>query len=208
VPRSRGPEEFFEVFREMQQSKKKGEEKPDSQEPELQLKPRQPAPSPEGPLLSISRTTAVAAVVAVVLLVVAAFLLGKQYGWRSHAAQVARKKTGAPRPAPTTRTPAGRVSEGPELVGGKIFTLLVSEKEAQHRKSAEEEAKYLNSYAPFGALEVEAYVWRDKRGRYRLCARGLAKMRPAEREQVKKQIRRLKSRFGKREYKDADFYPP
>ena len=51
-------------------------------------------------------------------------------------------------------------------------------------------------------------MWRDRQGRYRLCARGLKGVSAPKREDVKTQIRKLKSRFGKLEYKGADFYAP
>lgn len=201
-----GPEEFFEVFREVQESKKKHEEgaaAPGEGEESLHVVPAAPS---EPAVLGVSRPVAVAVVVGALLLVVAAYLLGKQHGWQAHAA--ARKAASRQPHEPATPAPVGPGTDEPELVDGKLFTLLLSGTRAKDSTSVEEEARYLNSYEPFRALGVQAYVWRDRQGRYRLCARGLKGMSAPKREDVRSQIRKLKSRFGKPEYKGADFYAP
>jgi hypothetical protein len=93
-------------------------------------------------------------------------------------------------------------------VDGAVFTLLTLGKAAADRESVEKEAEGLNKYAPFKTLQVEAYVWRDHGGRYRLCARGLKAMDEATRKSVRDQIRSLMCPHHKmREYRDSDFLP-
>jgi len=213
VPNGRSPEEFFEVFREVQASKRKREEKP-AAPPETPAPPAEEAPArsllsrfrwPAEGALTVSYPVVGAAAVVLLLVAVGGYLLGRQQGWHAHAAWLAHKA--APKAAPATSTGAV-ASEEPEYVEGKVFTLLVSGNDARARASSEQEAKYLNNYAPFKALQVQAYVWRDKSGSYRVCARGLGAMGAASRENVKTQVRKLRSRFGKHEYQQADFYAP
>ena len=211
MARDRGPEEFFEVFRKVQASKRQREEAPGApDEPGEPGKPAEVAPgvTDEAPqTLTLSYPVAAAFVVGALLLIVAAYLLGKQQGWHAHGD--ALRKAGVRRDSrPATRAPAAPVSTQPEMVNGKVFTLLTSGTTAQHRQQVELEAQYLNQYEPFRALQVQAYTFRDRSGTYRLCVRGLAAKSPAERETVRAEIRKLRSRSKKLEYNDADFFAP
>jgi len=209
VTRASGPEEFFEAFRGMQQAKKRPEgEAPDEA-------PVQGAPRAESQVLATGEVTlsypAVAGgVVIVLLLVVLGYLVGRQHGWRAYEGAIKRQAEEAAQ-KPQSATPAakasGAVSSEPEVIDGMVFTMLTLGKTPADRASVEKEAEYLNRYAPFTALQVEAYVWRDKAGRYRLCARGLQAMDAATRAQVRDQIRNLVSRQGRREYRDSDLLP-
>ena len=213
VTRDRGPEEFFEVFREVQ-SGRKGRPESDAQ-PDGEAEPTapsetQPAGSPAWTLpetVEVSFVVAAAFVAGALLLIVGSYMLGRQQGWRAHAAAVAPP---GPQegPAPGTGTPATPASDAPELVDGKVFTLVTYGKARQHRQWAQMEADYLNALPRFQALSVQAYPYRDRSGTHRLCVRGLAAKSAAERGTVKARIRALKSRAGKPEYSDADFYAP
>ncbi len=221
MPRGRSPEEFFEVFREVQTNKKKQDAEPQERaQPERDARrdeaasPR-PARGPErsllaGPPLSVSRTTAAVGAAALALVLLAAYLIGRQQGWRAYVAarrQAAAKQEAEPTPK-AKGAPAAPSRVVPEFVDGKLFTLLLSGKRPEHRKSVEQEVAYLNGYAPFKALVIRAYAYTDRSGSHRVCATGLGALTQAEREHVKQNVRRLKSRRGQREYSGADFYPP
>ena len=223
MPRGRRPEEFFEVFREVQANKKGANDEPGedarpgpSAEADIQAAepvveaPRRPGLF-AGPPVALSRRNLAYAAGLALVVVVAAYLIGWQRGWAAYErAARRRRQPAAAKPTTKPSTPAAAlVDDGtPELVDGKVFTLLVSGKTAAWRRSVDEEAEYLNGYAPFKNLRVRAYSYRDKDGRFRVCARGLAAMDPATRDRVTKAVRRLKSRRGKLEYSHADFYAP
>ncbi len=204
VPRARGPEEFFEVFREVQQSRKARDEKPTA--------PRTPSAEPSRRLgdalsgeLTLTYPAIAGSVVVVALLVVAGYLVGRQHGWRAALAQARQASTATT--AAKTRTEK-KVAAPEFMDDGTIFTLLTLGREAKDRQSVEAEARHLNSYGPFVALGLTAYAWRDHSGKYRLCARGMKGLSPQERQRVRDQVRRLAARSGKREYRDADFLAP
>lgn len=221
MPRGRSPEEFFEVFREVQTNKKKQDGEPEEPaQPERDAR-RDEAASPRpardpgrsvlaGPPLTVSRTTVAVGAAALALVLLATYLIGRQQGWRAYIA--ARRQAAAKQEAEPTQkakgAPAAPSRTEPEFVDGKLFTLLVSGKRAEHRKSVEQEVAYLNDYAPFKALVIRAYAYTDRSGSHRVCATGLGALTQAEREHVKQSVRRLKSRRGQREYSGADFYPP
>jgi hypothetical protein len=224
VTRDRGPEEFFEVFREVQSTKKKRQEAAQAAEEPVQreetVQPAPPAPEPEaaaepaGPgllarTIEVSVPVAGAVVVGALLLVAAAYMLGKQRGWRAHAAAVERgaaKPTG--RPAGARGSGPAIVSDEPELVNDKVFTLVSYRGSDQHRRLAQLEADYLNEHPRFRALGLRAYVYRDRDDHYRLSVRGLLAKSEAERAAAKATIRKLRSRQNELAYKDADFYAP
>lgn len=209
MARDRGPEEFFEVFREVQASKKRAEEgdaaqpviaAPDAGQPKTPARERRALPES----LDISYPVAAAFVVGALLLVVAAYLLGKQHGY------ALAKPAGPPPvvdPKGGTSGPSA-VTAGPEVVDGKIFRLLFSGTGDRDRASVEKEVEYLNSYEEFRALGVTAFLWRDKSRHYWLCVRGLADLSAAERDRVRGRIRALRSSRGQREYAEADFFRP
>jgi len=201
VQRPGGPEEFFEVFRSVQEGKKGHEELP--------VAPAAgPPPGPaDARALTVSYLAAGGAVVIVVLLVLAAYLLGRQHGWRAREAAL-RRATGSQGAEPAQAPAVAAVADQPEIVDGAVFTLLTLGRADADRESIVKEAEYLNGYAPFRALQVEAYAWRDRTGKYRLCARGFKAMDEATRKRVRDQIRGLMSRHAKREYRDADFLAP
>ena len=221
----RGPEEFFEVFRSVQSGRKKRDEKPASggpatDEPETEAvaptagaEPR-PSPSPRvwERELAVSFPVAVLVVLSALLVALAAYLLGRQQGWQNHAAaQAAKGSVAAHGNAPTSAAPAATLLSGePECnAEGKVFTIVMYGPTAKNRERAEQEAKYLNGYPLFTrTLKVQAYVWSDKQKRYRLCVRGLNALSADERENVKKEIRKLKSSTGKADYHLADFQTP
>ena len=210
MTRDRGPEEFFEVFRDVQSGKKKRQEgatQPAEQQPPAGPEPEAPAAGGPPQTLEVSYAVAAALVVGALLLVAGAYMLGKQQGWRAHAAAAGRVAD-RPQDKPATRESPTPVSTEPELVDGKILTLVTSGKTRQHLQWVQIEADYLNGYEPFRALRVQAYTYRDRSGAYRLCVRGMAAKTQAEREAAKAEIRKLKSRTKKREYKDADFFAP
>lgn len=209
MARDRGPEEFFEVFREVQASKKQAEDEETAHagalaaqaaEPEAPVRQRRALPD----ALEVSYPVAAAFVVGALLLIVAAYLLGKQRGYALAAAPARPVVAG-----PTTQTP-GHVpaGSGPEIVDGKIFRLLYSGAAARDRDSVETEVEYLNSYEDFRALGVRAYPWRDATRHYWLCARGFADKPAAERDRIKSRIRALRSSRGRKEYDGADFFKP
>jgi len=204
VTRDSGPEEFFEVFREVQESKKRDQQGDDA--PVEHPKTAAPKPSAAPAVLRVSYPVAAAVVVGVVLLVAAAYLLGKQQGWQAHAA--ARKRAASrPRPGPSTQG-APAAPAAPELVDGKVFTLVTYGRARPLGQRARAEADFLNGSRPFQALGVQAYAYRDRTSTWRLCARGLAAMTPAARETVKARIRKLTSSAGTLDFKDADFFAP
>ncbi len=205
MARSGGPEEFFEVFREVQQGKKAPEGGTPRTPPAAPVEPGGPPPG----TLSLSYLAAGGALVIVALLVVLGYLLGRMHGWAAYEAATKRQAEKPPSEKASTAAPAPqtRVSTAPEVVDGMVFTLLTLGKATADRESAEKEAEYLNKYAPFKALGVEAHVWRDGAGRYRLCAKGFKDLDEAARKKVRDQIRNLVSRHGKREYRDSDFLP-
>lgn len=205
MTRAEGPEEFFKVLREVQQGKKKHEGETPPGEPSPAVASPEPAPEPTG-TLSLSYPAAAGAVAIAVLLIVLGYLVGRQQGWSAYEAALRRQGEKAV-PKPTTATPLAPRLQAAEVVDGMVFTLLTLGKSTADRDSVEKEAEYLNKYAPFKALQVEAYVWRDPSGRYRLCAKGLKAMDEAARKQVRDQIRNLVSRQGRREYRDSDFLP-
>ncbi len=221
MPRGRSPEEFFEVFREVQTSKKKQDAEPEERaQPERDAR-RDEAASPRpargpgrsvlaGPPLTVSRTTVAVGAAALALVLLATYLIGRQQGWRAYVA--ARREAAAKQEAEPTQkakgAPAAPSRAVPEFVDGKLFTLLLSGKRPEHRKSVEQEVAYLNGYAPFKALVIRAYAYTDRSGSHRVCATGLGALTQAEREHVKQSVRRLKSRRGQREYSGADFYSP
>ena len=222
MPRRSGPEEFFEVFREMQEGKKSrepgGTERPKAPEPSAPEHPavlsdateEAPAPPTEAGLqgtVTVGYFTVGAAFVIVALLCLATYLLGRHHGWEAHGAALerARREAGA---SPATHSATTPGVTGPEIVDGTIFTLLTLGRGEQDAESVATEVEYLNSYGPFLALQIEAYSWRDRSGKYRVCARGLRSMDEATRNRVRDQVRRLTSRHGKREYRDSDFLAP
>jgi len=205
VPRSEGPEEFFKVLREVQQEKSKHEGRPPGAEPALAF---EPDTLPAG-TLCLSYLAALGSVVIVVLLVILAYLFGRQHGWwaydaalKRQAERAAQKATSA---APVQPPP---LATEPEVLDGLVFTLVTLGKAPADRASVEKEAEFLNKYAPFKALQVEAYAWRDRGGRYRLCARGFKGMDEATRKQVRDKLRSLSPHGkGRRDYQDSDFLP-
>jgi len=213
VTRDRGPEEFFEVFREVQAGRKgrpESDAQPDGQAEPAAPSETQPPARPAWTLpeaVQVSFVVAAAFVVGAVLLTVGAYMLGRQQGWRAHRAAVGQPGPQEPA-APGTGTPATPASDAPELVDGKVFTLVTYGKARQHRQWAQMEADYLNALPRFQALSVQAHPYLDRNGTHRLCVWGLAAKSAAARETVKARIRALKSRAGKPEYKDADFYAP
>ena len=204
MPHARGPEEFFEVFREVQQSRKARDEKPAA--------PDSASGKPSGRLgealtggLTLTYPAIAGSVVVVVLLVVAGYLVGRQRGWRAALSRARQPATATP----TTRTLREKEVVAPEFMeDGTVFTLLTLGREAKDRQSVEEEAKHLNSYGPFVALGLTAYAWRDHSGKFRLCARGMKGLSAQDRQRVRDQVRKLAARSGKREYRDADFLAP
>ena len=205
-----GPEEFFEVFRKVQETKKGRDEGAEVEAPPVE-RPRGPQATPaalgEPGAVSLSYPAAAGAVVIVVLLLLAAYLVGRQHGWVARERAARRPTTGEAAKA-STPAPVPGVADEPELVSGTIFTLLTLGKADEDLDSVTKEAEYLNGYAPFRALQVQAYVWRDRAGKYRVCARGLKALDEPTRKHVRDQIRGLMSRHGKREYRDADFLSP
>ena len=209
MTRDRGPEEFFEVFREVQAGKKRAQEGPAPERAPAEASGAEPA-EPRGggapQTFEVTYPVAAAFVVGAVLLIVAAYLLGKQQGWRAHAAALSRPAARqGPRPATGGPGSPAALDAGPELVDGRVFTLIMY---GRSQRLAQLEADYLNREARFQALRVQAYVYRDRSGAYRLCVRGLARRTPAEREAVKAELRRLKSSAKKLDYRDADFQAP
>ncbi len=207
MARSSGPEEFFEAFREVQQGKKALEGAP--------ARPTAPAPAePGGPppgTLCFSYLAGGLGLVIVLLLVAVGYFVGRWHGWSAYEAMLKHQAEKAiDKAAEKTATIAAaqpRAGVAPEVVDGMVFTLLTLGKGTADRDSAQKEADYLNKYEPFKALGVEAYVWRDGAGRYRLCARGLKDLDDAARKKVRDQIRKLSSRHGKHEYRGSDFLP-
>lgn len=211
MPRAEGPEEFFKVLREVQQGKKTPDGGVGTEGPSPVVAKEGPGPALAG-TVSLSVPAAAAGVVIVLLLMVLAYLVGRQHGWLAYEAMLRRQgereaeKT-AEKATKATKAPTPEPAQTPEVVDGAVFTLLTLQKSAADKESVTKEAEYLNKYAPFKALGVEAYVWRDSSGRYRLCARGFKAMDEATRKQVRDQIRNLVSRQGRREYRDSDFLP-
>ncbi|MBM4038740.1 MAG: hypothetical protein FJ290_09515 [Planctomycetes bacterium] len=206
MPHTEGPEEFFKVLREVQQ----GKGKPEGGVPVVTAAP--PAASTEGVgppgTLSLSYPAAACGVVIVVLLVVLGYLLGRNRGWDACEAWLKEQAERAVEKAGTaTPAKAPPLAQAPEVIEGKVFTLLTLQKGAADRESVEKEAEHLNRYGPFKALGIEAYAWRDPSGRYRLCAKGFKGMDEATRKQVRDQVRNLVSRQGRREYRESDFLP-
>ncbi len=207
MPRGRGPEEFFEVFREVQQNRKAREQKAPRAEDQKAPEPAARSPETAASAVALTYPAIAGSVVAVVLLAVAAYLLGRQHGWRAalDAARRGRKAT----PSTASQSAPRLVAAEPEFMeDGTVFTLLTLGRGAKDRESVEAEAKHLNSYGPFQALGLRAYVWRDRSGKYRLCARGFKALSPQDRQRVRDQVRRLRARSGRREYRDADFLAP
>lgn len=207
MSRGRGPEEFFEVFREVQQGRKTHEEKPARAETPQPEPPTGPSGTPSG-VFALSYPALAGVAVAVVLLVAAGYLLGRQHGWRAALRAAPRSPRAAPSSAERAAAQQPQWGEPEFMEDGTVFTLLTLGRESKDRESVEAEALYLDSYGPFRALGVRAYLWRDRSGKYRLCARGLKAMSAAERGRVRDQIRRLTARSGRREYRDADFLAP
>ncbi len=206
MPHTEGPEEFFKVLREVQQGKPKGE----GAAPAAAPAPPAAISGEEGPpgTLSLSFPAALCGVVIVVLLVVLGYLFGWNRGWNAYEARLKERAERAVEKAATgTPAKAMPVAQAPEVVEGKVFTLLTLQKGTADRESVEKEAAYLNGYGPFKATGLDAYVWRDASGRYRLCAKGFKDMDEATRKQVRDQVRNLVSRQGRREYRDSDFLP-
>ncbi|MFW6162876.1 MAG: hypothetical protein ACODAJ_08885 [Planctomycetota bacterium] len=230
MTRDPGPEEFFEVFREVQSTKKKRQEAAQAADQPLEppaedddtVEQAPPPPEPEAPrgppsagaalltrTVEVSVPVAAAVVVGALLLAAATYMLGKQQGWRAHVEavnQAAVRPTGQPGSAGGS----GRavVSDEPELINDRVFTLVTYRGSAQHRKLAQLEADYLNEHPRFRALGLRAYVYRDRGDRYRLCVRGLRAKSEAERAAARATIRKLRSRQNELAYKDADFYAP
>ena len=205
MPQTEGPEEFFKVLREVQQGKKRQEGEPAAEgEPAPVLSA---APGPPG-TLCLSYLAALGGLVIVVLVVLLAYLIGRRHGWDAYEADLRRQAEKATEKA-TSATPGQPApqAQAPEVVDGAVFTLLTLGKAAADRESVEKEAEYLNKYAPFKTLHLEAHAWRDRSGRYRLCARGFKAMDEAMRKQVRDQVRNLVSRHGQREYRGSDFLP-
>ncbi len=203
MPRGRGPEEFFEVFREVQEGRKARDERPEGPPP----RPSPRGAEPRDGALSLTYPALAGSAVVVVLLVAAGYLLGRQHGWRA-ALRSARRSQRPATPAGVAARPQGEPATPEMMEDGTIFTLLTLGRERKDRESVEAEAQYLNSYGPFLALGLRAYAWRDSSGKYRLCARGFRAMAPADRQRVRDQVRRLAARSGRREYRDADFLAP
>ncbi len=225
VTEGRGPEEFFEVFRSVQSNRKKRDEKAPSagtptDEPETEAAP--PAAEPEPRLapsprvwereLTVSVPVAALVVLGALLVVAAAYMLGRQHGWQSHAGtQAQRSSTAGQGSAPTTALRAASIlaSEPEYNAEGKVFTLVTYGTGTKDRDRAEQEAKYLNSYSLFSrTLKVQAYVWRDTKSKYRLCGRGLSALSPANADNVVKEIKKLKSSHGRPDYATANFEAP
>jgi hypothetical protein len=226
VPRGRSPEEFFEVFREVLDSKKKHGEEPDASEAsprgERPLRAAIPEPeelAPRAPLaervnaflggtVTVSRTVVLATAVGGILLLLIAFLLGKQAGRGSRPAAAEQSSTEEPS-APEADADAAAAPQEPEFVEGKVFTLVTSGTRRIDRERIEAEAAYLNERSnAFRGLGVEAYCFRDKASRYRLCVRGLLGRSEADRDRVAEKIRKAHSSRGKLEFSQADFYAP
>jgi hypothetical protein len=223
VTRGRSPEEFFEVFREVQETKKRQGDTTDAEDA-----PAKPEPArPDTPVMNladreplvdrlsdffartvtISYTIVATSAVAVILLLMAAYMLGKQSGWSSHAAAVksavqepgeAEKEAIIPTLPPSTS----------DFVDGRILTLATLGTQESHRKNIQDEADNLNRDPSFTSLGLTAFAYKDRAGRYRLAARGLDRYEPARREQVIQQVRRIKSKRGKLEYATADLMVP
>ncbi len=222
MARGRSPEEFFEVFREVQTRKKRDSETEQSDAVEERPDPREQVPDARagareeseerpsllaGPPVTVRRTAVAIGAAALLLVLLATYLIAWQRGWRAHAD--ARRKAAAKPPAEQAqRQPARKAVSGPELVDGKVFTLLVSGSRPENLESVKQEVAYLNGYAPFRVLGLEAYAYTDSRGRHRVCARGFRGMSPERREDAKREVRHLRSRHNKLEYKDANFFPP
>lgn len=208
MPRAEGPEEFFKVLREVQQGKKR----PEGGEPAAASPSPAPAAyEPEGVVppgtVSLSYAAAAGGAVIVLLLILLAYLVGRQQGWGAYEAMLRRRsEQAAEKAAAPPKAPPPQAQDA-EVIDGKVFTLLTLGKEAKDRESVAKEAEYLNKYAPFKALGLEAHAWRDPSGRHRLCAKGFASMDEAARKQVRDQVRNLVSRQGRREYRDSDFLP-
>jgi hypothetical protein len=222
VTRGRSPEEFFEVFREVQETKKRQGEAADAEDAPAKPEPARPDKpvmnlADREPLmdrlsdffartLTVSYTIVATCIVAVILLLMVAYMLGKQSGWSSHAAAV----KAAQEPAEP-----GKMSAAPTLppstsdfVDGKILTLATLGTQDSHRENIQNDADYLNQDPTFNTLGLTAFAYRDRAGRYRLAARGLDRYEPARREQVIQQVRRIKSKRGKLEYATADLMVP
>jgi len=207
VKRASGPEEFFVALGEIHEGKKQQttEGGPQPQEP---LPPAGEEAPPPG-TIELSHPAAGGAIVIALLLIVLAYLVGRQHGWSAYEAAL-RSQSQAPPTKATTHSPAAKAPDQatPELVDGAVFTLLTLGKTASDLESVQKEADYLNKYAPFQSLGLQAYAWRDRAGRYRLCARGFKGMDEATRKQVREGVRSLVSRQNRREYRDSDFLAP
>jgi len=162
--------------------------------------------------LTVSLPVAALSVIGALLVVVAAYLLGRQHEWQTlTAAQAAKGAPANPGAAPSTATSAAALfSAEPEYnKDGRIFRMDCLGTGTKDRDRAEREARHLNSYKVFtDTLKAQAYVWRDKDRKYWLCARGLAALSPADFEKVRKEIRKLKSSSGRPDFDKADFYAP
>jgi len=158
--------------------------------------------------VTVSYTIVATSVVAVILLLMAFYMLGKQSGWASYAATVksgSQEQGGEQKPGDSVPKAA---ATGPELVDGKIFTLLTGDRTAVSRESVEKEVEHLNALSSFTRLGLEAYVYEDEAGRYRLAARGLAALDASRRGDVIETVSRMKSSRGRSEYTGAALYAP
>lgn len=211
MPRGGGPEEFFEVFREVQAARKEGQaaKKDHGDSPALPQSPPavlQDVDEAPGGAFTISYLAAGAVVVIVALIAVLAFLLGRNYGWDACEAALRRQPEQAASPKASTGIVPGFAAQAEELIDGRAFVMLTGEKTPAARGSAEKEAEHLNRHPLFLKYGLVAYVWRDALERYRVGVRGFARMDEATRIRVRDEIRRLPSRDGKPLYADAGFY--
>ncbi|MBL7223230.1 MAG: hypothetical protein ISS72_05205 [Candidatus Brocadiae bacterium] len=209
MPGGRSPEEFFEVFREVQNKARADEA--ESQEALDSSGAADEAATPEpswfgGAPVVLSRSALLIGSSVVLLALLCAYMVAWQRGWRAREALL--HKPAAQKGAKATPAKAPPPPGEPELVDGKVFTLLSSGKRPELLASVKQEVEYLNGYAPFRALGLRAYAYTDRQGRHRVCANGFAAMSREQRDAAKKAVRGLKSRRGSREYSSAEFYSP
>lgn len=215
MPRHRQPEEFFEVFRQVQKTKG-AEPSPDAEEApkDIPMPPQPPLTDKPtgrgtgffaGPPVTLSRMAIFLGGCGVLLVVLIAFLGGRHSGWRESAP--AAEETVDGEAAAVEEAEKKALESGAEFVKRKVFTMITLGTRPEHKEKLEREARFLNNKPQFRDLGLTAYVYRDSKKRYRLCARGLAAMSAEEREAVVKQVPSLKGTSGT-DYRQAGYYAP
>ncbi|MFP4056279.1 MAG: hypothetical protein ACLF0G_05355 [Candidatus Brocadiia bacterium] len=221
MARGHSPEEFFEVFREVLDGKKKLREKPAEEQGESQeaKSPQPPPPSPPEPepqrrwraqraaladrvrvflndTVTVSKAVVVAAAVGTVLLVLAAFLLGRQVGWGRGAAATRQEMAGGP----SARDQGGEEQgQGPS---SHVIQLLSSDK----LEYVELDVKRLNESDLFQARDLRAFVLpAPRQGLYRLCVSGPS---DAALREVLPKIKQMPSHRGEKDFRQARITKP